>query len=127
MHIITINKEFLFILIRSISCSASNEMSYAQKFFYRYNQKLSKRIKLSDIVHSISKLKWQRADYVCRRAMTVGADEFQSGDRVSANLAWDALRLAGPTTCAGWRWMIIAEDWAKWHKLTGAYLHQWTD
>jgi hypothetical protein len=63
------------------------------------NQVVRQRTKVIDIAHRISMLKWQWAGNISRR--TVGVNEFWSGDRVSKNVVWDALRPAGVTICAG--------------------------
>ena len=60
------------------------------------------------IAHKISKLKWQWAGHIIRRylePMITGVDVISSGDRQTANVRQDALRLGGTTIV---RWPVAA-------------------
>ncbi|KAG7298647.1 hypothetical protein JYU34_018301 [Plutella xylostella] len=65
------------------------------------NEVIRQRTKFTDIAVKICKLKWQWAGISAEEPITVGVDEFSSGDHKQANAAWDALLPAGLTTLGG--------------------------
>jgi hypothetical protein len=86
---------------------------------------IRQRIKVTDIVHRISMLKWQWAGHISRRT------DNRWGQRV---LEWrpvivveDALRPVRVSIYAGrLAGAAIAEDRARWRAIGEVYVQQWT-
>lgn len=75
------------------------------------NEEIRPRTKIVDIAHRFSKLKWQEAVVSVVEPIITGVKEFLSGDRRSASVAWDALKLDGTITFA--RWLVTGPEWPR--------------
>jgi hypothetical protein len=92
------------------------------------NQVVWQRIKVTDIAHRISMLKWQWAGHISRRTDNRWVKRVLEWrprlgkHSVGRPQAWsDDLRRT-----AGRSWMRVAEDRARWRYIGEAYVQQWT-
>ncbi|PZC82838.1 hypothetical protein B5X24_HaOG209623 [Helicoverpa armigera] len=93
------------------------------------NEEIRRRTKVTDIAHRISKLKWQWAGHIARRA------NGRWGRKVLEWRPHTSKRSVGrpPTRwtddfikVAGRRWMQVASNTYLWRSKGEAYVQQWT-
>ncbi|PZC73135.1 hypothetical protein B5X24_HaOG209993 [Helicoverpa armigera] len=88
------------------------------------NEEIRRRTKVTDIAHRISKLKWQWAGHIARRADGRWSRKVETIKRSVGRppTRWTE----DPIKVAGRRWLQVASNRYLWRSKGEAYVQQWT-